>query len=279
MKKILTFILTAFAAASCCSIYPYEDVESNNRNGRKLVRYSEEILDRFCTAQADALNYMLTLNEFLKLSEEEKNDIRWEGFRSEIEHYSETYFRISPRGIKLETKGLSLTDPGTSWIMEIIDEYYFMGDSQDYYDWSYDRFQNFPGHSNFIRISCTARDRYEITDEKGKEIMIVSLEAIPSKFGGYDFSGSGSGSVIPNRRELSATYSISDFYYRRHRIDSDGTGNAAVAISYNVESANVRLDTFHHGKPLDWCEIIMTKDKETEYRSNLEIRDEPLYRE
>ncbi len=265
------------AAAVSCRIDPYGYENHNDRTGNTLIRYSEGILDKFGVAQTRNLIYLLTLDEFLKLSPEEQDKKQWENFKSNLEHYSDTYFRIKSRGIKLDTRGLSLIEPGTSWIMEVIDDYNFTGNTGHRRDWV-GNFGSIPGHSNIFRITCTAENQYEIIDEVGgKEIMVLSLEAIPSPYGGFDFTGGGSGKILANKRGLSATYSLPEIYYRKYRVDEDGTGNSSVTVEYKAESLNLKVYTYHNNEPLDWCELIKTADEEMEYRTNLEIVEEDYY--
>ncbi len=277
MKKIIIIAIMAAVAVSC-NINMYGPESRNNRNGYALAKYSEEILDKFAVSQTDNLIYLMALDEFLKLSPEEQSKPQWAEFKSKIEHYSETAFRITSKGIRLDTKGLSLTEPGTSWLIEVIDDWNFCGIDGSYNYWL-GNFGNIPGHSNYIRISCTAENKYEITDgEGGKEVMLLEIEAIPSQHGGYDFSATGSGKILANKRELSAAYKLSDLYYRKHRSDVDGTGNSSVTVSYEIEALNLRLETFHKGLALDWCEIFKSsEDDGPEYSSNLEFNEEDYY--
>ncbi len=265
--------------AVSCKIDQYgTDAKDNNRTGNNLAQYSGEILEAFGTKPIESLIYLLTLDEFLKLTPEEQNRISWSDFRSKLEHYTDTYFRIPSKGIKVDTRGLSLTEPGTSWTMEVFDHYSYMGYTGYYYsDSILGYYSNIPGHSGIMRIRCTGENMYEITDEKGEDIMILTLEAIPSPYGGYDFTGSGSGKILENKRRLSSEYSILEIYYRKYRTDEDGTGNSSVTVKYSPESLNMKVYTYHEGKALDWCELIKTADGDMEYRSNLEILYPPMY--
>ncbi len=271
-----TTILVAFAAlaVSACSINPYGYNGHNDRNANNLIRYSEDVLDLFGTHIADDLIYMLTLDEFIKLTPEEQADIKWEGFRSKLEHYTDSYIHVPSKGLKIDTREASLTEPGNSWTYEITIEYYYY---DDHYPKILGKSEKIPGHSNFRRITCTAENQYEIIDENGKDIMYLTLEAIPSPYGGYDFTGSGAGKILADNKGLSADYSILELYYRKHRIDEDGTGNSSVTVSYEVESLDIKVYTYHNNEPLDWCELIKTSDSKTEYRSNLEYIEDRYY--
>ncbi len=267
------------AAAVSCTIDPYGyDNGTNHRTGNNLIEYSEDILNRFGTALTEDLIYLLTLDEFLKLTPEEQNQIQWSEFKSKIEHYTDTYLRIPSRGIVIATRGLSLTEPGNSWTMEIIDFYSYNESGSDT-RFSIGYYGEVLGHSKIRRITCTEENRYEIIDEKGKDIMSLELEAIPSPYGGYDFTGSGSGKITGNEKGLSAEYSLFELYYRKHRTDSDGTGNSSVTVTYSPESLNLRVYTYHDGEALDWCELVKTADSEIEYRSNLEYIEDRYYYE
>ncbi len=270
MKRTIILAIAVLAAASC-TIDPYSYyVNDNNRTGNKLAKYSGEILDKFGIVPVEDIIYMLTLDEFLKLTEEEQNQPQWANFKSNLEHYTDTYLRIPSKGISVDTRGLSLTEPGNSWTMEIFDQYSYLGYS-GYHQNMLGYFSDIPGHSNIRRISCTAENEYEIYDEKGKESMNISLEAIPSPHGGYDFTGSGSGNILANKRGLSAEYSLQEIYYRKYRYDEDGTGNSSVTVDYNVESLLLKVYTYHNGQSLDWCEVSKKADGPMEYRSNLII--------
>ncbi len=272
MKRIILLAVTAVATASCI-VDPYDYKNENTRNGNTLLEYSEDVLEKFGVSQICALNYLLTLDEFLKLSPEEQNKHEWANFRSGIEHYTETYFRIPSRGIKVDTKGLSLREPETSWMMEVIGDYSFSSHNRDYRNWV-GNFSSIPGHCEFLRVTCISENKYEIIDDKGgREIMVLSLEAITSEHGGYDFSATGSGKILANKRGLSASYSIPEIYYRKYRVDEDGTGSSSVTVCYTIESLSFRVDTYYKDEQLDWCEITKAADEDMEYSSNLDISD------
>ncbi len=270
--------LTALAVSACYTITPNGYENESNRNANNLIKYTEEILDQYGTHLADDLIFMLTLDEYMKLTPEEQADIRWANFRSNLEHYTESYMNVPSKGLKIDTRGESLTEEGTSWIYEVASYYSYAG-YNGYNPRILEDGDEVPGHSNFRRITCIAENQYEIIDEKGKDIMYLTLEAIPSPYGGYDFTGSGSGKILANNRGLSADYSILELYYRKYRVDEDGTGSSSVTVSYEAESLDIRVYTYHNGEALDWCELIKTADSEIEYRGNLEYIEDRLYYE
>ncbi len=272
MKRSIIIAIIATAATSC-TISSFYETDRNNRDSRNIIEYSKEVLDKFGIGQTSNLIYLQTLDQYLKLTQEEQNQPEWANFKSKIEHYTDTYLRIPSRGIIVDTRGLSFTEPGTSWTMEITDDYDFMG-YEGYHHSLLGSFGRIPGHSGIFRITCTGENTYEIIDEAGgKDIMFLSIEAIPSPYGGCDFTGSGSGRILENKRGLSATYTISEIYYRKHRIDEDGTGNSSVTVTYDTESLQFRLDTYHNGQELDWCELTKKTGSSLEYKTSLPDSD------
>ncbi len=267
MKRIILLGLIAAAAVSC-------DVNSgdsfSHRTGNNLIGYTKNIYDKFVECPTEDLIYLLTLNEFIQLSPEEQNRTEWANFKSTIEHYSETYMRIGSKGITVETGGLPLTEPGNSWIVTVISS----GKDNESSGWDeywYDGYSTAYGHGDTKLITCAAKDEYEIIDMKGgKEPMYLHLAATPSEYGGYDFSGNGSGQFAANDRGVSSRYELNEFYFKKYKTYQDGTGNSTVTMKYLSETFHIRVDTYHNGKELDWCELYKNPEK-IGYDTNLEI--------
>ncbi len=230
--------LLALAAVSC-DINSYEN--RSHRNGIELVRYSERVLSEFVARPAGDLDFLLVLNKFQNLSPEEQNELVWDDFRSMVEHYTDTYMRIPSMGMTVDTRGVSISVPGNYWMVNVTDRY------RDYYDAL--------GHGTEKRVTCIGEDEYEIMDVKGgKDAMILSFRARPAGFVSYELSGSGSGGFAENEKGLSSKFVLNDFVYK------DG-----------VTAVHIRVETFHKGSGLDWCEIRKKKDGVMEYESNLDI--------
>ncbi len=275
MKRIILLALTLLAATSCV-LDSYEN--KSNRNGRNLKNYADNIFGSFVEVPVNDLIFMLVLDEFLQLPEEEKNAPEWEVFRSRLEQNSATKITVPSKGIAIDTKGTGIKTPGSYWLIEITDVYNHSYDYRyGYYYW-YESDHIAPGHSKIQRITCTAENQYHITDDKGgSEIMNLVLTAVPSQYGGFDFSGTGSGIIAENDNSLSATYEFQNFYYKRYRQTDDGTGNSSVTVSYSTESLEFRLDTYHKGLALDWYMLNISPGEEIKYDSNLPYDSQNIY--
>ncbi len=268
MKKYIILAIMALSTTACV----IDDGEGNSgRTGYRLMQYSGNMLNKFVNVPTEDLIFLLTLDEFISLGEEEQNSSEWEKFRAGIEHYSNTQLRIQSKGLKVDTRGVSLRTPGSWWIITIYDDYRHSNNSgYDYY--RYDQYSTAEGHSEYKRITCTAPDKYEIIDEKGgREMMLLSIEAIPSTYGGYDYSCTGSGMIAENEKGLSSRYELSEFYYKRYSFAEDGTGNSSTTVTYETESLNFRVDTYYKGKALDWCGLTVENHGEVQYSGNLEL--------
>ncbi len=276
MKRIIISAMTALAAVSCV----IDDGDGNERRtGQNLLAYSETVFSDLVIAPTEYLNYLLVLDEFLQLTEDEKGSPEWATFKSELEIIKETCVRVPEKGFIVNTAGKSIRTPGNSWSIIRYGNFIQSWESGNYYNWVGPDSDRSDGE-RMLLLTCTAADRYEITDEKGgREFMQLSYEAIPSPEGGYDFSCSGSGKTEETPKGMSSRFELSDFYYQRYRITADGTGHSSVTISYSTEVVEFRLDTYHHGRALDWCEFKKTRDGIMEIGSNLGYRVSDLFYE
>ncbi len=256
-------------ALACISCVIDDSYESSGRNGRNLLMYSENLMNAFVKMPTEELSYLLVLDEFLKLNTEQQSSPEWASFKSGIEFTGNNTMYISSRGIAVNTGGASLKTPGNHWMVISNSTYVHSWSSGDYYNWVGENADN-SGQVSYKRISCTEEDCYEITDENGgKESMYLQIEATESSVGGYDFSCSASGSSKENSKGLSSSYEVSDFRYIRQRITEDGTGHSTVIFSYSIDSFKMRVDTYHKGQALDWCELKRTQEGITTVSSNL----------
>ncbi len=274
MKRIILLALTLLAATSCV-IDSYDN--RSDRNGRNLKNYGDNIFGTFVEVPANDLIFMLVLDEFIQLPEEDRNMPEWETFRSRLEHNSATMITVPSMGIRIDTKGVSLRTPGNSWMMEVTDEYTHSYNHRYGYYW-FDESATVPGHSGTRLITCTDENRYEIIDGKsGSEMMNISLAAVPSQYGGFDFTGTGSGMISENKNGISSTYEVKNFYYKRYRRAEDGTGNSSVTVSYSTESIEFRLDTYHKGQPLDWYMLNISPGEQIKFDTNLPYDSPVIY--
>ncbi len=268
MKKYIILAVMALSATACVID---DGVDNSGRTGYGLMQYSGNMFNKFVKAPAEDLIFLLTLDEFISLDEEEQGNEGWANFRAEIEHYSNTLLKIPSKGMKVDTRGVSLRTPGSWWAITIYDEYLHSKDSGYDYYWNY-QYSSTPGHGEIMRITCTAADRYEIIDDKGgRETMFLSVETVPSAYGGYDYSCSGSGMIAENENGLSAEYELSEFYYKKYSFTADGTGNSSTIVSYEIETLDFRMDTYLDGEALDWCGLTVENHGAVQYSGNLEL--------
>ncbi len=245
MKRIIILACLALTAASCI----IDDGKGNNyRTSANLLNHSDKLLQERLIATTKHLNYLLVLNEYLGLTEQEQSSAGWAEFKDNISSREGNILTIHSQGIVVDTKGTDLATPGNFWTISNLSSasnyggYVWAGENSDTYA---------------LKITCTASDKYEFTDLRGgEEIMKISMEAIPSSVGGYDFSGNGKGKTKVTRNGFHSSYEVSDFYYKRHRTAEDGTGNSAVSISYTIESVSFDVHIYQSEEELDWCKII-----------------------
>ncbi len=268
MKKYIILAIMALSATACVID---DGVDNSGRTGYRLMQYSVNMFNKFAKVPADDLIFMLTLDEFISLNEDEQNSDGWAKFRAEIEHYSNTLLKVPSKGMKIDTRGVSLRTPGSWWTITIYDGYrHSVNSGSDYY-WN-DRYPDAEEYGDVIRITCTAPDRYEIIDEKGgRETMLLTVEAVPSAYGSYDLSCSGSGSTARNKNGISAGYELSEFYFKRYSFSDDGTGNSSTTVTYEIETLDFRVDTYLDGEALDWCGLTVENHGGIQYSGNLEL--------
>ncbi len=270
-------IILAFMALTTVSCVIDDGMGNNSRTGYNLLDYSENILKKFVKIPVEDVAFMLTLDEFMQLDEEQQNSPEWAGFKGGIEHYSNTLLRIPSKGITVDTRGVSLRTPGKWWRITITDDYRHSTNSGYDYYW-FDQFSTAPGHSGEMRLTCTSTDKYELIDEKvGKDIMQLSIEVVPSVYGGYDFSCMGSGRMAENENGLSSEYEVQEYYYKRYSFTEDGTENSSHIVLYQTEALVFRVDTYHKGEALDWCELNIENHGQMTYSGNLELNNRFYY--
>ncbi len=246
MKRIIILTFIALSSVSCV----IDNGESNNwRTNERLLKYSENLLNTSVITPVKQLNYLLVLDTYLKLTEEEQNGADWEEFRGQIEQVKENILRIADRNLIVDTKGVQLTVPGNFWTISNISQSHYQGG----YIWAGEESGTW---LNSKKIHCTETDKYEITyTEKVEENIRLNIEAIQSSTGGYDFSVNGNGKTKETEDGIHSEYEVFDFYYERHRKAEDGTGNSAVSISYSIESFKFDVHIFKNAEELDWCKL------------------------
>ncbi len=255
----------ALAAVSC-----EISTQTTNRTGNNLLEYTMNIYDKFAKCPAEDLSLLLTLDEYMKLPEEEQNKPEWDNFRSKLEHYSDTYMKIRSKGITVDTRGVSLRETGSYWLITVINQSKD-SESSGYDKYWFDQYSTAPGHGEVKQVTCTGKDQYEIIDVKGgKDAMFLSLTALPSQYGGYDFTGNGSGQIARNEKGISSKYVLDQFIYNKVISTEEGTGGTTVTTRYQTSEFHIRLDTYNNGNALDWCELYM-KPGESGYDTNLEV--------
>ncbi len=256
-KTTLILALAALAAVSCNP--PGSDDAETERTGYNLAVHTEEIMRRFAMGPAEDLEFLLTLDGYQKLSSEEQNQAEWEEFKSMILHYSDTEIKVVSKGIIINTDGRPLTETGSRWTVTVEDEYRHIISSDYIASWlPWDRSRtNYSGKKTFV---CVAENQYEIHDESAASAnWPLTLSAARSEDGGFEFAGSGYGEIREDEHGISAKYDLNEFVY-----------------SKGMKTLNMRLETFLYGKPLDWCELVMTKDNIVKAHSNLEIKTPPV---
>ncbi len=274
MKKILLFAFFALTAVSCTiETYDWE----NDRNWSNLKSYTDNVFLQFAVTPARDLALLLEVEDFMNLSEEEQKSEKWSDVRSKIQHYSETLLRIPSLGMNVDTWGVSLDVPGNYWLIEVYESYTHSNHSgYDYY--YYDKYTSAPGHSTSKRVTCIEEGVYEVTDNKKTGVMEFTVTAIPSTDGGYDLIGGCTGSIIENENGLSSVFNFDEFYYKRQLVYVDCmNGDPVPTVIWQVEKLHGRIENFHNGSLLDWCEISidLSKSPEPVYTSNMEVFDIP----
>ncbi len=261
--------------AVSCTIETYD--WENDRNWNNLKSYTDNIFVQFSVLPARDLVSLLDVNDYMQLSEEEQSSPEWADVRSKIQHYSETLLRIPSLGMNVDTRGVSLSDPGNYWLIDVYEQN--AHNNLRWYDYYfYDHYTSAIGHGTSKRVTCVWETGYEITDEKNDEVMKFSAIAVPSAEGGYDLYGNCIGRILPNEKGLSSTFNITEFLYKKYSgYSTSFDGEKIPMVEYQMDKACVRVATYQGETLLDWCGLVhdTSKDPTDTYTSNMEVYDIP----
>ena len=265
MKRLFIYAMAMLMLVSC----RLDNGTGTHRTPAAVENYTSGLMYSVVVNSTEFLDEAIVLDTYLKLSEEERQDARYDYLRDNLKQYDENTYVYENYKV-FSTGGVSLTEPGSTWTVKISVEnlsdymyrnYYLgllyagAGDGQSG--------QEDNGAVTWT-LTCTDTDCWNMSVGSASSVMMeagfVGTKAELSE--GYDYRGSGydytadvSGVIAEDDNGYSGVFKADDFHYFYEEYEGsywDGFEEYAGGY-YRDFTVTLRLDIYHGGALRDWC--------------------------